>query len=69
MKPIKLTTLLLTVAILVGLVINENFEQDISVDDQISYLIDKAVAKHNASFTLSSAFDAVYNSLALSISA
>ena len=27
------------------LVINENFEQDISVDDQISYLIDKAVAK------------------------
>lgn len=27
------------------LIINENFEQHISVDDQISYLIDKAVAK------------------------
>lgn len=27
------------------LIINENFEQHISVDDQISYLIDKAIAK------------------------
>lgn len=27
------------------LIINENFEQNISVDDQITYLIDKAIAK------------------------